>query len=404
MASNGDNSQTSPPSFDDPSHPLYLHHSDYPGVTLVSHPLTDTNYNTWHQSILIALSIKNKVGFIDGTVPKPSDPAAALQWTRCNNMVKAWLVNSLSKDISASVIYCDLAKDIWVELKERFSQVNGPRMFQLEQEIHNLVQSTTSVTTYFTKLKTLWDELSSLQSHLLHEGVSQYQQYQRTMKFLMGLNESYATIRGQILLMDPLPSINRVYGLILQEETQRNIQASPSIDGVALAAKGILPSPKDHKAPPRKKSLKCTHCHKDGHTIDRCYFLHGFPPGPRKIGPNYKSSAHQVSSATNTPSTNSLPFTLAQCQQLLTMLTNATQSSSMANHVGNTEHSLSGIPSSDHLWILDSGATDHMVRSPTDLTYSIPDLRVFVIDIKKYTISSLLLFPSIFRYSDFLQK
>ncbi|KAA8520815.1 hypothetical protein F0562_011488 [Nyssa sinensis] len=195
------------------------------------------------------------------------------------------------------------------------------------------------------------------------------------MKFLMGLNESYATIRGQILLMDPLSSINRVYGLILQEETQQNIQASPPIDGVALAAKGILPPPKYHKAPPRKKSLKCTHCHKDGHTIDRCYFIHGFLPGPRKPGPNCKSSAHQVSSATNTPSISSLPFTLAQCQQLLTMLTNTTQSSSIANHVSNTEHSLSGIPSSDHLWILDSGATDHMVHSPTDLTYSIPGLR-----------------------------
>ncbi|KAA8547245.1 hypothetical protein F0562_003891 [Nyssa sinensis] len=336
MGSNGDNSQTSSPSFDDPSHPLYFNNSDHPGVTLVSHPLTETNYNTWHQSMLIALSVKNKVGFIDGTVSKPSDPAAALQWTRCNNMV---------------------------ELKERFSQVNGPRMFQLEQDIHNLVQSTTSVTTYFTKLKTLWDELSSLQSHLLHEGVSQYQQYQRTMTFLMGLNESYAAIRGQILLMNPLPSINRVYGLILQEETQRNIQAPPSIDGVALAAKGILTSPKAHLAPPRKKSLKCTHCHKDGHTIDRCYFLHGFPPGSRKTGTNYKSRAHQVSSATNTPSTSSLPFTIDQCRQLLTMLNNATHSSSMATHVSNTEHSLSGIPSplsSDHLWILDSGATDHM--------------------------------------------
>ncbi|KAA8529463.1 hypothetical protein F0562_033738 [Nyssa sinensis] len=335
------------------------------GVTLVSHPLTETNYNTWHQSMLIALSIKNKVGFIDGTVSKPSDPAAALQWTHCNNMVKAWLLNSLSKDTSTSVIYCDLAKDIYVELKERFSQVNRPWMFQLEQDIHNLVQSTTSVTTYFTKLKMLWDELSSLQSHLIHEKVSQYQQYQRTMKFLMGLNESYAAIQGKILLMNPLPSINRVYGLILQEETQRNIQALPSIDGVALAAKGILPSPKDHQAPPRKKSLKCTHCHKDGHTINRCYFIHGFPPGSRKTGTHYKSSAHQVFSTTSTPSTSSLPFTLDQCLQLLTLLNNATQSSSMATHVSNTEHSLSGIPSPlspDHLWILDSGATDHMVH------------------------------------------
>ncbi|KAA8531773.1 hypothetical protein F0562_006510 [Nyssa sinensis] len=125
-------------------------------------------------------------------------------------------------------------------------------------------------------------------------------------------------------------------------------QAPLSIDGVALAAKGILTSPKAHLAPPRKKSLKCTHCHKDGHTIDRCYFLHRFPPGSRKTGTNYKSRAHQVSSATNTPSTSSLPFTIDQCRQLLTLLNNATYSSSMATHVSNTEHLLSGLKDLPH--------------------------------------------------------
>ncbi|KAA8535327.1 hypothetical protein F0562_030330 [Nyssa sinensis] len=153
------------------------------------------------------------------------------------------------------------------------------------------------------------------------------------MKFLMGLNDSYAAIRGQILLMDPLPSINRIYGLILQEECQRNIHVSPSIDAVALAAKGILPSP-TNRVPPRKKHLKCTHCHKDGHTIDRCYLIHGFPHGSRKTGSNHKASVHHVSSATNKSTTNSLPFTLDQCQQLLALLNNANPSSSMANHVG----------------------------------------------------------------------
>ncbi|KAA8531041.1 hypothetical protein F0562_005750 [Nyssa sinensis] len=305
MAGTTEGSQSSPTSqsFDDPGHYLYLSTSDHPGVTLVSQPLTETTYNTWHQSMLIALSTKNKLGFIDGTISKPSDSSAAelLQWTCCNNMVKAWLLNSISKEISASVIYCNTARDIWVELKERFSQVNGPRMFQLEQGIHTLVQGP-------------------------------YQQYQRTMKFLMGLNDSYAAIRGKILLMDPLPSINHIYGLILQEECQRNIHVSPSIDTVALAAKGFLPS-STSRVPPRKKHLKCTHCHKDGHTIDRCYLIHGFPHGSRNTGSNHKASVHHVSSATNKSTTSSLPFTLDQCQQLLALLNNANPSSSMANHV-----------------------------------------------------------------------
>ena len=44
-----------------------------------------------------------------------------------------------------------------------------------------------------------------------------------------------------------------------------------------------------------KERLLCTHCGKLGHTIDKCYKLHGFPPGYKFKN---KSMAHLVSSAT----------------------------------------------------------------------------------------------------------
>jgi hypothetical protein len=44
----------------------------------------------------------------------------------------------------------------------------------------------------------------------------------------MGLNDTFSHIRGQILLIDPLPPINKSFLLILQEEDQR--EASSSID------------------------------------------------------------------------------------------------------------------------------------------------------------------------------
>jgi hypothetical protein len=34
----------------------------------------------------------------------------------------------------------------------------------------------------------------------------------------MGLNESYKAIRGQILLMNPLPDVRQAYSSIVQEE------------------------------------------------------------------------------------------------------------------------------------------------------------------------------------------
>lgn len=31
------------------------------------------------------------------------------------------------------------------------------------------------------------------------------------IQFLMGLNETYANVRDQIMLMDPLPTVNKVF-------------------------------------------------------------------------------------------------------------------------------------------------------------------------------------------------
>lgn len=36
----------------------------------------------------------------------------------------------------------------------------------------------------------------------------------------MGLNETYGAIRSQILLMTLLPTVNHVYSMLMQEESQ----------------------------------------------------------------------------------------------------------------------------------------------------------------------------------------
>jgi hypothetical protein len=132
-------------------------------IVLASQSLNGENYQTWSRAIIMSFSSKNKLGFIDETISQPKNSSEDFsQWNHCNNMVKSWLLNSISHDICTSVIYCNLASDIWSDLKERFSQVNGSCMFQLEQDISTLVQGTMPIATYFIKLKGLWDELSAL--------------------------------------------------------------------------------------------------------------------------------------------------------------------------------------------------------------------------------------------------
>ena len=77
----------------------------------------------------------------------------------------------------------------------------------------NLVKNQNSVSLYFTKLKTIWEKLSNYKSvctcgKCTCGGVknpNSHHQMEYIMSFLMGLNYSFAQVRGQLLLMDHLP-------------------------------------------------------------------------------------------------------------------------------------------------------------------------------------------------------
>ena len=121
----------------------------------------------------------------------------------------------------------------------------------------------------------------------------------------MGLNDSFSQVCGQLLLMDPLPSINKVFSLISQKEQQRKIglnsnsntcltntmafavrnesaHRSNSNSGQPNYGRGQSNygrgQPNYGRGQPRERPFY-THCNYHGHTIDNCYKIHGYPPG-----------------------------------------------------------------------------------------------------------------------------
>ena len=105
---------------DDPLSPYFFHHSDSPELVLVSQQLTGENYTSWSRAMTIALSVKNKLGFINGTISRPVDANLLEPWVRNNNIVISWILNSVSKEISASVLFTDSACEIWQDLKDHY--------------------------------------------------------------------------------------------------------------------------------------------------------------------------------------------------------------------------------------------------------------------------------------------
>nr|XP_016436978.1 PREDICTED: uncharacterized protein LOC107763071 [Nicotiana tabacum] len=130
----------------DPSHPFYIHPSDNPGSQLYAH----------------FSFCKEQLNLLDGRVnqPTPESPYY-LYWERCNDMVKAWITNSVSREITVSVMCFKTAKEVWKDINERFGKSNRSKSIQIQREISSITQGSSDIASYFTKMRSLWDELSS---------------------------------------------------------------------------------------------------------------------------------------------------------------------------------------------------------------------------------------------------
>ncbi|MCI36645.1 hypothetical protein A2U01_0057868, partial [Trifolium medium] len=94
----------------------------------------------------IALRTKNKIGFVDGLIPQPPNDDLQYQiWRRNDNVVVSWLLNSVFKELTSSIIYASTAAAIWIDLQECFLQNNSPRLFQLRKDFITCTQGNLSV-------------------------------------------------------------------------------------------------------------------------------------------------------------------------------------------------------------------------------------------------------------------
>ncbi|XP_074352650.1 uncharacterized protein LOC141691793 [Apium graveolens] len=144
----------------DPSPHYYLHPFDNPGMKLVLIKFDGTGYNDWKRLFLISLSAKNKCGFVDKSIPKPVeiDPYYKA-WERCNSMMISWILGVLDQNLARSMLYFKSAREIWENLAENNVQASETLMYGLQQSLYEIRQGHDSISTYYTKIKMLYDQL-----------------------------------------------------------------------------------------------------------------------------------------------------------------------------------------------------------------------------------------------------
>ncbi|XP_049387396.1 uncharacterized protein LOC125851670 [Solanum stenotomum] len=287
----------------DYNHHLFLTPTDVSGVSLISFQLLGIeNYTLWSRSITLALLGRNKIGLVDGS---------------CRKEVY------VSKSLLSGVAFASSALQVWNDLKKRFDRVDGSRTYSLHKDIATLQQCTNSVSEYYTRLKTLWDE-----SELLvpapccncdkSKGFVAHMNRQKLYQFLMELNESYQQARSH--------SKKYCYKII-----------------------GYPPDFKSKRKPQGIAS--------DGNP-DQVHFSYGMNTNVQVLGWGRKPDSPQSDHGVPGPSSSSKLVSQAELEHktdIASLDCNATPAA--AHTAGKSLHVL-GI---NRVWIVDTGATNHMV-------------------------------------------
>lgn len=80
--------------------------------------------------------------FVDGSIQIPSAyDFNFTQWKRCNHLIHSWITNSISDQITSTIVFHENADDIWDVLRERFSKVDCIGIATLRSSINNLKQN-----------------------------------------------------------------------------------------------------------------------------------------------------------------------------------------------------------------------------------------------------------------------
>jgi hypothetical protein len=219
-----------------------------------------------------------------------------------------------------------------------------------------------------------------------------YKEEDLVLLFLTGLNDGFSMVRSQILLMEPFPQLNSVFGMVIQHESLNGLAPEESSSS-ALINLAKKPYNGGYGNSGQGKG-KCTYCGKGGHIIDTCFKKHGYPPGFRfrdgtVVGKSHGGSSinnlesvnEDVETKSNVDGDNHVPsFSHEEYRALMALLksskseaSSSHQINSFSTHIASSSSNVQqgtvisascfSVVSSLDTWILDSGATDHVCSS-----------------------------------------
>ena len=368
-------------------------------LQITSYKLNGKNYLQWSRSVQMVIRGRGKIGFLDGSLTKPSstDPSYST-WDTQNALVMSWLINSMEENIGSLYLVHSTAKVIWDKVKVAYSDLdNSAQLCELRDKARDLKQGSMDVTEYYTTLTKLWQDLDLFEPNdWCSECIVKYAKLvekTRTYDFLAGLNKDLDDVRGRMIGIRPLPQIEEVFAEVRREESRRKIMLGDPRSPIQSEVSALVFRSYQRNQKPdfsveskcsRKGNLWCEYCKKTNHTKETCWKLNGKPPNQyhrdnqRQPGHFQKDrGAYHTNAERAEPKSGEdvggINLNKEQIERLYKLLSpdKTTGTSLIAQqgnflslgttaHKGHIHSALNCFEEKVSSWIIDSGASDHM--------------------------------------------
>ena len=290
--------------------------------------LDGTNYDNWKFRMEMLLTARKIFGYATGEIQLEdgADNAAQAAFKEKDNEARAIISMHVSDSQLIHVRNCRTAAGAWKTLKDQFQRKSLVRRIDLRDKI-----SYTRMQEGDNALEFL-DKICRLRDQLLEMGGTMSEQV--FCEIVLGkLPSSYNSLRTTLdTLGEDKLSWEKVKGLILTV-ADRSAIAEGGMSENVLAVGKFTQNPRA-KRPQTAETRKCFNCNKPGHLSKDCWSK---PQNQKARGRGRGNNGNRKASADNTVQT--------------LMISDA----------------LSVGTDNQQTWIIDSGATQHMTSSETDM-------------------------------------
>jgi gag-polypeptide of LTR copia-type len=184
--------------------------------------LNHDNYLVWKSQIVPVLRGYDLMCFIDGTDPPPrslttadgsiSTNPAFSRWQQQDQLILAWIFNSISQSILAQVINCNSSFQLWLKLQQIHGSQSLERVLELKLQLQTSKKGGSSCAQYIQHMQSIADCLRSIGSDVSEDDLILYT--------LQGLGSDYENFVTAVSLRSRSLSMPELQSLLFSHEAR----------------------------------------------------------------------------------------------------------------------------------------------------------------------------------------